>query len=418
MFRGTDKWLAGYLRAALARPRRPRGRRHLIFCVADHFEPLEVLDRTEAGVPAAARAERMAVVENWAARYPAAVGAFRDADGRAPRHTFFCSPNDYDADWMARLAALSRQGFAEVELHLHHRHDTAEGLREKLTAFRDRLRGEHGLLGSWGEAVVGDRLSVISCQSSVIAYGFIHGNWALCNSRPDGDWCGVNEELTVLRETGCYADFTFPSAPSPTQPRMVNAIYRAQDRPGGRGADAGVRCSAFAKATADEQESGVRRQGTEDGGDSLPHSHTPTLPHSDRSLMIVTGPLALDWRRRKWGVLPRLDNGGITHHNPPTPARVDLWVRQHVHVRGRPEWVFVKVHCHGTIPSTSRLFLGEAVRRMHAHLRARYNDGRAWTLHYATAREMYNIVRAAEDGKEGDPGAFRDYEISRPPCAV
>ena len=134
--------------------------------------------------------------------------------------------------------------------------------------------------------------------------------------------------------------------------------------------------------------------------------------------MILQGPLALDWRRRKWGVLPRLDNGGITHHNPPTPARVDLWVRQHVHVRGRPEWVFVKVHCHGTIPSTSRLFLGEAVRRMHAHLRARYNDGRAWALHYATAREMHNIVRAAEDGKEGDPGAFRDYEISHPPCAV
>ena len=63
------------------------------------------------------------------------------------------------------------------------------------------------------------------------AYGFIHGNWALDNSRPDGRWCGVNNELDVLRETGCYADFTFPSAPSPTQPRKINSIYYAVDDP-------------------------------------------------------------------------------------------------------------------------------------------------------------------------------------------
>jgi hypothetical protein len=68
------------------------------------------------------------------------------------------------------------------------------------------------------------RPSTLDPLSSRIAYGFVHGNWALCNSRPDGDWCGVNEELTVLAQTGCYADFTFPSAPSPTQPRMVNAV--------------------------------------------------------------------------------------------------------------------------------------------------------------------------------------------------
>jgi hypothetical protein len=136
-------------------------------------------------------------------------------------------------------------------------------------------------------------------------------------------------------------------------------------------------------------------------------------PHS---LLIVQGPLALNWRRRKWGLFPRLDNGGITHFHPLTEDRIDLWIRQHIHVAGRPEWIFVKVHTHGSVPSSSRIFLGAGLRRAHGYLQARYNDGGRWRLHYVTAREMYNIVRAAEDGREGDPGAFRDYAISRPPC--
>ena len=65
-----------------------------------------------------------------------------------------------------------------------------------------------------------------------VGYGFIHGNWALDNSRPDGRMCGVDNELDVLRETGCYADFTLPSAPSPTQTRKINSNSRPLVFPG------------------------------------------------------------------------------------------------------------------------------------------------------------------------------------------
>jgi len=40
--------------------------------------------------------------------------------------------------------------------------------------------------------------------------------------------------------------------------------------------------------------------------------------------------------------------------------------------------------------------------------------GGEWRVHYVTAREMYNIVRAAEDGEFGNPGNFRDYELRSP----
>ena len=417
MFRAIDKWLPGYLRSIWHRPRDVAGPRHLLFCVADHFEPFGWVTRDGGGGPAGvSREDRMALVETWAGQYPRSVEGVSDADGHPPRHTFFCSPDDYDETWMNRLVALCRMGHAEVELHIHHRNDTAASLKEKLTSFRDLLRDRHGLLGSWRRTGVGFQVSGVRRRTngeevsvavpssldvhSDIAYGFVHGNWALCNARPDGDWCGVNEELSVLNETGCYADFTYPSAPSPTQPIMVNSIYRAWDRPEGRGQESGV---AVATPEVRSHRSVVSSQAAEEE-DSAPRP----------SLMLIQGPLALDWRRRKWGFFPRIDNGGITHFNPPAPGRVDLWAKQHIHIGGRPEWVFVKTYCHGMIPSTSRVFLGGAMRRAHEHLQRRYNDGQGWSLHYVTAREMHNIARAAEDGLSGNPGEYRDYAIAPP----
>src|SRR5262249_49790535 len=182
---------------------------HLLLCIADHYEP-------KLGQPSRAVADGR--VERWVADYPRLFGDFRDSDGRPPRHSFFFPQEEYEPHHLDALAGLCRAGFGEVEVHLHHDHDTAEGLREKLLSFKQILAERHGLLAQ-------DR------QTGALAYGFIHGNWALGNSRPDGRWCGVNNELDVLRETGCYADFTLPSAPSPTQTRKSNSIYYAQSDP-------------------------------------------------------------------------------------------------------------------------------------------------------------------------------------------
>jgi hypothetical protein len=127
--------------------------------------------------------------------------------------------------------------------------------------------------------------------------------------------------------------------------------------------------------------------------------------------MLITGPLGLNWKRRKLGILPRLENAEISKKNPPTADRIDLWVKQGIHVLGRREWVFVKLHTHGCVPGNADTVLGEPGRRMHEYMQDKYNDGTRWKLHYVTAREMYNIIRAAEDGQDGEPGQYRDYEI-------
>ena len=61
--------------------------------------------------------------------------------------------------------------------------------------------------------------------------------------------------------------------------------------------------------------------------------------------------------------------------------------------------------------------LGEPMRQAFDHLEKRYNDGREWKLHYVSARETYNIIKAAEAGLDGDPGSYRDHVIARPAYA-
>ena len=73
--------------------------------------------------------------------------------------------------------------------------------------------------------VLSDDHGLLREQEGRTVFGFIHGNWALDNSLPHGKWCGLNGEIALLRDLGCYADFTMPSMPSAAQGRVVNQIY-------------------------------------------------------------------------------------------------------------------------------------------------------------------------------------------------
>jgi hypothetical protein len=356
-----DRWGPGYLRQTLERARQPEvtGTRHVLFTFCDHFEPLW-------SGPTMATA--MGRVERWHELYPALTARFTDADGRGPQHSFFFPGEEYRSEFFDLLDDMVRKGAGEVELHLHHEADTAETLRTKISEYLD-LYGARGHL---------------SRDEGRLRYAFIHGNWALANGRPDGRWCGVDAELPLLFDTGCYADFTFPSVPDVTQPGMVNQIY-------------------WPKGDLERKRAYERGEPVRVG-----------TAYDDRVLMI-TGPLAvaLGLARRKIGI----EFSAVTAHDPATQRRVDLWVQQNIHVAGRPEWTFVKVYTHGAPDAQGTSLLGPAGHAMHEALQA-YNDGDRWKLHYVTAREMYNIAKAAMAGERGDPNAFRDYELAPPPIVA
>jgi hypothetical protein len=216
-------------------------------------------------------------------------------------------------------------------------------------------------------------------------YAFIHGNWTLANCRPDGRYCGVDSELEVLFRTGCYADFTFPSAPDRTQPGIVNRIYWP---------------------TGDPKAARAHERG-------VPARVGATM--NDRILMIQ-GPLCLARRERGLGL--RIESGALSTRDPGTPSRIRNWVASAVHVEGRPDWIFVKVHTHGAPESQAASLLGEPGRRLHEELQRSYNDGRRFVLHYVTAREMFNIAIAGIHGMSGDPGQYRNFALAPPPLAA
>jgi len=175
-----------------------------------------------------------------------------------------------------------------------------------------------------------------------------------------------------------------PSAPSSTQARVVNVVGYLPDVPGRR--------------TLDE---------------ALPAELriTKAFRHETDRLLTIQGPLALNWGWRKWGLIPRVENGDLTGANPPTVQRLRLAAGQGIRVEGRDDWVFVKCHTHGGIEPNFSMLLGEPMRRFHESL-ARLGD-EIW-LHYVTAREMANLAHAAEDGVSGAPGEHRDYVFLRP----
>jgi hypothetical protein len=358
--KGMHRWIAPYaLSAPARRPPVPDRPVDVLLAICDHYEP------KLGGAPPAQACER---VRRWAEEYPKQFERFRDSDGRPPRHSFFYPIEEYEPEYLDALARLCRAGFGEVEVHLHHDNDTAENLRRTLLDFKVMLHERHGLLGR-------DR------RTGEVVYGFIHGNWALDNSRCDGRWCGVNNELDVLRETGCYADFTLPSAPSETQTRTINSIYWAVDDPA--------------------------RPKSHDRGVSL-----GVGPRPNKSLLMIQGPLLLDWGRRKWGVVPCVENACLQSSQPPSMARLDLWLRAAVRVPMRPDWYFVKLHTHGANEANMPVLLGDAMVNFHATLAEQAARDSNFRYHYVTAREMANLALAADAGWTGPVAEARDYLVT------
>jgi hypothetical protein len=134
---------------------------------------------------------------------------------------------------------------------------------------------------------------------------------------------------------------------------------------------------------------------------------------SNCDLLLVQGPLGLNWERRKVKIFPKIENGEITGANPLRPDRMRLWLQLGIHVQSQPNWHFIKLHTHGGIPQNMKTLLGDAMRLFYEHLLENYNDGKEFRLHFVTAREMVNIIHAAEEGHSGNAGQFRNHRYKR-----
>jgi hypothetical protein len=348
-------WRAG---EAVRRSGASNGSVHLIFLVANHFEP-------GLGSTAIRRVER------WCELARSTGDAIRDEDGTPFRHTNFFPAEQYERPLLDMLSGLQADGYGEVEIHLHHgveQPDTAENTRRQLETFRDVLAEDHKCLAR-----------SVSPLDSQPKYGFVHGNWALANSA-GGRFCGVDSEMQILADTGCYADFTLPSVPYQSQVSRINAIYQCGH--------------VFEEARPHRSGPGVKV------GDDL------KLP------IIFTGPLVFDWTRRVRGLpIPRVEDGALAQNYPLSMNRLERWRSAGIGVKKRPEWIFIKLYSHGFFEWDQDLMIGEQMKRFMLEVLEFGDRTGEYKVHFASAREAFNMVAAAVDGKEGSPALYRDYQL-------
>ena len=359
-------WLARYpfARGASLLEQNSNIKKHLIFTVANHFEPAWKL---RGGYDLNTQRRRL---DEWHKMARKIGEAVTDDDGTKFRHTNFYPAEQYDRQILEKMAAMQAEGLGDVEIHLHHgvdAPDTAANLRKVLIEFRDCLAEEHKCLARFD-------------GGGKPMYAFVHGNLALANSR-GGKFCGVDNEMRILQETGCYVDMTLPSAPTQAQVSVINQIYECG--------------SPLTEKAPHRTGKRVRVFG-----------NPPRLP------LIFEGPLVFNWTGRIKGLpVPRLDDGALARNQPSNLTRLNRWISANVTVKNRPEWIFIKLYCHGFFDQDQSACIGEAAQRFFSEVIENGEKTNEYEIHFATAREAFNIVSAAIDGRTGSPNDFRKYRL-------
>lgn len=336
LLRHAELWLPSYASSRLRHSAESQPAHKIFVMLGDHFEPFwQTQD-----FALAARRMRM-----WRTQWPAvAERAVRDSAGRKPKHTFFFPAEEYRAEFLDQLAEMAQQGIGDVEVHIHHGGESRQSYIDALSAYLECLHDRHGLL----HLVDGKR-----------AFGFIHGNWALDNSHPDGLFCGIDHEIRLLKELGCYADFTMPSGNSPTQSRIVNQIYWVTENfPGKKSYDRGVRAMA-----------GQGRQG---------------------ELLMISGPLGLRWRER---LRPRLETGEVAGYDLPSAYRTQRWFDLAPRLG---DSLFLKLYTHGTQERNASPLLDGALLQLYQTIAAEARR-RGMEYYFVSAWEMYCELLARID---------------------
>ncbi len=177
-------------------------------------------------------------------------------------------------------------------------------------------------------------------------------------------WCGLNNELTLLRQLGCYADFTMPCGPAPMQASLMNAIYWAVDDP----------------AKPKSYDSGVLAR--------------PGQPGPANALMMIPGPFAV---RLGAGWKPKIEIGDLSGPLPVDGSRADSWFRVSP-VLGEDQ--FLKFFAHGTQERhSSAFFQGGMLDTLFSTL-ARHCQARRMELRFVSAWDMFQVIERIVEGRD------------------
>lgn len=345
----TSGWAVDYLLTGPEKSTIPDDQKHVIFIMVDHYEH---------GCSATA-AEKNRI---WCEKFREISDRHCDDYGNGFRYTWFYPYDHHVDEIVADLSDMALNGYGEVEFHWH------MGITPKnkitLENYPEKLAEAIQWFQQFGAMVTEE-------ENPRTAFAYIAGVWDLDASRKPFS-TGLTNQIQVLHDLGCYADFTFSTIGTAAQPDKINSIYYVKD-----------------DVTA-------------------PKSHNTGTDAEvgkpvDNEFMIFQGPIGIHCNGS-------LEYGAIESDPCFRPERIPRWFEANIHVKGRPEWVFIKVYSHGV--QSQKVILEYGMEEMLTALK-KYCSDRKIKLHYMTSREAYNVVKAAEAGKTGDPEDYRDFHIPK-----
>jgi hypothetical protein len=335
--RHAEIWLLPYLKYRIKQLTAAPPQRVWV-AITDHFEPYW------HNADDAVAIER---VQLWRKAWPEIARSHRDSVGNPAQYCFFYPQEEYRPHLIDPLAGMVHDGVGDVEVHIHHHADGEAAWLEKMQGFTAVLYERHGLLR---KNAGGPPL-----------FGFIHGNWALDNARPDGMYCGLNNEITLLARIGCYADFTMPCGPGPCQSHKLNSIYWAKDDP-------------------------ARPKSYDTGIDVVPGGPVAG------DLLMIQGPFGVylrhGLRHGRWR--PSIEIGELSAANPVTPQRVQVWMEAAPRIGSD---LFLKLFSHGTQERNCGVLLNGGLAELFTELQQQCSRMGA-ELRFVTAWQMYQAAEA------------------------
>ncbi|MGA2091719.1 MAG: hypothetical protein ABSH12_09720, partial [Endomicrobiales bacterium] len=128
--------------------------------------------------------------------------------------------------------------------------------------------------------------------------------------------------------------------------------------------------------------------------------------------MMIQGPLVPFYKNRSPLSL-RVLGDAIDGNIRVTDKRIDRWVSTSIGIKNINNVIFIKTHTHGA--TDYEAVLGDEMNFILSYFERKYSDKKNYILHYVTARQMYNVIKALENGE--DPQvieSYRNYMVSCP----
>lgn len=136
-------------------------------------------------------------------------------------------PSSITPTIMKYIKPMENNG-GDINLHIHHERWTSSSVTTEpwITLLKNKQVTDEQMLIAH---IVGVKKALEDVGIDMSSWGFVHGMWGLNAS--DKRVCNIENEIMILKEHGCFGDFTFPAGRPRCTPEM-SGIFLVPDKIG------------------------------------------------------------------------------------------------------------------------------------------------------------------------------------------